>query len=77
MTSKFPVLANHISMTIQEHVRKAMLFVERSVLFHHHFVKEIAPLSIQFSLLMDLLLLRLLKAQWMVQSSMTSYSCKW
>lgn len=61
-TSKYSVLINQILMTVQEHVRQAMLSVERSVLFHHHFVEEIATLSIQFSLLMDSLLLRSLKA---------------
>src|SRR5258706_9335464 len=61
-TSKSSVLINRISMTVQEHVRKAMPSMERSVLFHHHFVKEITTPSIQFSLLMDLLLSRSLKA---------------
>ena len=75
-TSKYSVPTTRISMTIQECVRKAMLSVERSALCHHHFV-EIALLSFQFSLLMDLLLLRLSKARWMMESSMTSYCCRW
>lgn len=73
MTSKYSILINCISVTIQECVRKAVLSVERSMLFHHHFVKEITIPSIQ---LRDLLLLILSKAQWMVQSYMTPASGK-
>ena len=76
-TSKYSVLTNSISTTIQEHVRKVMLSMERSALFYCYFVEEIATLSIQLSMLIDLLILRLLRAQWMAQSSLTSFSCKW
>ena len=62
-TSKYSVPTDRISLIVQERVRKAMLSVDRSALFHRHSVEEIITLSIQFPLLMDLLLLTSSKAQ--------------